>query len=59
MRNIKMEVKGDNLIITCNLKEKGEVSKSGKSMTIATTLGNQPVPGKPDVKLGLNLYRPK
>lgn len=57
MKNVKMEVKGDVLVITVNLKENHGTSKSGKSETIATTAGNAAVDGKAGVMVGLNVYR--
>jgi len=35
------------------------VSKSGKSITIASTEGNVSLPGHEDIKIGLNIYRKK
>ena len=55
--NIDLVVKGKKLQITIDLSKEGEPSKSGKSMVIASTHGNTPVPQNPDIKLGLNLYR--
>jgi hypothetical protein len=34
-------------------------STSGKTTIIASTEGNKAVPGKEDVKIGLNLYKKK
>jgi hypothetical protein len=58
MKNVNMSIKGDALTITVNLKETGTLSKSGNSEVIATTKGNVSVPGRPDVKIGLNIYQP-
>lgn len=62
MRNVNLAVKGNILTITCDISEKGQPSASGKTQVIATTQGNQPVPGTGgksgvNLKLGLNLYR--
>ncbi len=58
MRNVKMEVgKDEVLTITVDLKKEGEPSASGKSTVIGTTSGSVPVPGQPDVKVGLNVYQ--
>lgn len=43
------------LTIKINTKKRGERSKSGKSVIIATTSGNVAVPGT-DIVLGLNAY---
>jgi hypothetical protein len=59
MQNCAMAVKGDVLTITVNLAESQGTSKTGKSEIIATTAGNISIPGKPELKLGLNLYRPR
>jgi hypothetical protein len=56
MKNVKMEVKGDVLTITVNLKQSFGKSKSGKSEVIASTGGNTNVPGREE-KIGLNVYR--
>ncbi len=55
--NIRVEVKGDELVITINLKHRGSESSSGKSIIVASTKGNVNVPGTtPPVQLGLNAY---
>lgn len=53
--NVAVEVKGEKLIITCDLKEEHGTSGSGKSKICATTGGNVAIPGTGKV-LGLNLY---
>lgn len=53
--NIKLEIKGDEAVITINLKHRGKPSGSGKSIIVASTGGNVPIPGT-DVILGLNAY---
>ena len=59
MKNIQMTVEGDKLIITVDLNQEFGLSSSGKSITIASTEGNISVPGREDVKVGLNVYKPK
>lgn len=60
MTNVKTEVKGDQLVITVNLSEDHGPSASGKTTIIASTNGNQSVQYKgEDVKIGLNVYKPK
>lgn len=59
MKNIKMTVTGNHLLIDIDLREQGEVSKSGKSILIASTEGNKDVPDAPGVKIGMNVYKPK
>jgi hypothetical protein len=59
MFNIKQELKGDILILTIDLSKPGHVSKSGKSIVIASSEGNISADGAPDVKIGLNVYKSK
>lgn len=60
MQNVVTKVAGDKLVITVNLKAEATPSASGKTMVIASTRGNQPVPyGNKVLHLGLNLYEKK
>ena len=43
MHNVQMTVKGDILIIRVDLTAEGQVSRSLKSLVIASTGGNQPL----------------
>jgi hypothetical protein len=55
--NVVMTVDGDVLTIKVQLKDVAmRASASGKTMLIATTSGNQPCPGRPAVKVGVNIY---
>lgn len=56
MKNVKMTVKDNKLLIEVDLSQEHGRSKSGKSIIIATTAGNQSVPDT-DAKIGLNVYR--
>lgn len=57
MENVKVEVKDSQLVLTMDLDKTGTPSKSGKSIVIATTKGNQMVKAKnKEFMLGLNLY---
>lgn len=58
MRNVEMKIDGKKLIITVDISVKGEQSSSGKSMVLGSTEGNVPVAGKPEIKVGLNVYKP-
>lgn len=58
-RNVEMKVENNNLVITVDLSAEGKVSSSGKSLVIGSTEGNVSVPGKEDVKVGLNVYTKK
>jgi hypothetical protein len=53
--NIKTEVKGGILTIIVDLNKELGVSKSGKSMIIATTSGNVEI--VPGVIAGINIYK--
>ena len=58
MRNIKIDTKGNLLTITIDLSQKGLISKSGKSLVIASTEGNQAVgTEKGQFFLGVNCYK--
>lgn len=57
MKNVDVKVTGDKLVITVDLSKSFGLSASGKSTTIATTAGNVSVPGREEVKMGLNIYR--
>jgi hypothetical protein len=56
MHNVKYEVKDDKLIIEIDLTKEFGPSKSGKTITIASTRGNQKIEGT-DVVIGLNVYK--
>lgn len=56
MRNVEMKVEGSKLIIICDLEADQVPSSTGKSMIVASTEGNQSVPGRQSYKLGLNLF---
>ncbi len=59
LKNIEMSVEGNKLIIMVDLNQEFGLSSSGKSITVASTEGNVSVPGREEVKIGLNIYRPK
>ena len=59
MRNVKVQVKGGKMVLTIDLTEEGIPSKSGKSVVIGSTYGNQTVlTADGQVTVGLNVYRP-
>ena len=57
MENVKLAVSGNTLTITVDLAAPGTPSATGKTDVIASTRGNVPLPGFPQLRLGLNLYR--
>jgi hypothetical protein len=59
MKNVEITVEGNTLIIKVDLTKEFGPSSSGKNIIIASTEGNQSVPGREDVKIGLNVYRRK
>jgi hypothetical protein len=58
-KNIETKVQGDKLVITIDLTKNFGLSSSGKSLIIASSEGNVPVPGREDIKIGVNVYRPQ
>jgi len=59
MKNVEMKVDGNVLTIKIDLSKEFGPSSSGKNIIIASTEGNQSVPDKEDVKVGLNIYKKK
>jgi uncharacterized OB-fold protein len=58
MKNVEFSVKGNILTITVDLTKESGPSSSGKTIIIASTEGNLPLPGRSEV-MGLNVYRKK
>lgn len=56
MKNVEMTVDGNILTIKVDLSKEFGPSSSGKSITIASSEGNQTIPGREE-KVGLNVYR--
>jgi len=54
MKNVKIKRENDKIKIEIDLKKEFGLSRSGKSIIVATTEGNQRVG---DVYLGLNCYK--
>ncbi|WP_042706770.1 hypothetical protein [Methanomicrobium mobile] len=59
MKNVDMSVNGNTLTIKVDLSKDFGETKSGKSISIASTDGNVSIPGNDDIKIGLNVYRKK
>ena len=57
MDNVTFTVKGTILTITVDLAHDGTPSASGKTDVLASTRGNALVPGYPQVRVGVNVYR--
>lgn len=56
--NIKTRIEGNKLVIEIDLAEEHGLTGSGKSIKVASSDGNMSVPGREDVKIGLNVYKP-
>ncbi len=56
--NVNMKVEKNILTITVDLTKDFGPSKSGKTLVVASTLGNQDVTGNEGMKIGLNIYKP-
>ena len=59
MKNVQMTVEGDKLTIVVDLTQEFGPSSSGKSITIASTEGNVAIPQREEIKIGLNIYKPR
>jgi hypothetical protein len=59
VKNVEIKVDGTKLTIVVDLSQEFGLSSSGKSITIASTEGNVAVPGHEEVKIGLNIYKPR
>jgi len=57
MKNIEMTVADNILTIKVDLTKEFGPSSSGKTIIIASTEGNVPVPGNEEAKIGLNIYK--
>ena len=61
MENVEFAIKSGKLVITIDLKHRGSLSASGKTVRVASTLGNVKVPGSEEVAgsevtVGINAY---
>jgi hypothetical protein len=59
MKNVEMNIEGNKLVIVVDLNQEFGLSSSGKSITVASTEGNISVPGREEIKIGLNIYKPR
>jgi hypothetical protein len=58
MKNVEMKVEGNILTIKVDLSKEYGPSSSGKTIIVASTEGNIPIPER-DEKVGLNVYKKK
>jgi hypothetical protein len=59
MKNVQLQVEGTKLVIVIDLEQEFGLSSSGKSVTVASTEGNVSVPGREEIKIGINVYKPR
>lgn len=59
MKNVEMTIDGNILTIKVDLTKDFGPSTSGKTIIIASSEGNQSIPGKEAIKIGLNVYKKK
>ncbi|MDW7727897.1 MAG: hypothetical protein ACNA7I_03015 [Candidatus Methanoperedens sp.] len=59
MKNVDITIDGDLLTIKVDLSKDFGPSSSGKTIIIASSEGNQSLPGREDIKIGLNVYKKK
>lgn len=55
MENIKQTVNGNILTLEVDLSKRGEISKTGKTIRIASSEGNKRISGT-EIFFGLNVY---
>ena len=58
MKNIDLKVKDNILTITVDLSKSYGPSSTGKTIIVASTEGNFPLPGRDDF-VGVNVYKKK
>ena len=58
MKNVDISVQGNTLTIKVDLTREFGPSSSGKTLIIASTEGNYPLPGRAEL-IGLNVYKKK
>lgn len=62
MKNVELRLEGEKknkLIIEVDLDQEFGLSSSQKSIVVAGTEGNISVPGREEIKIGLNVYKPR
>ncbi len=57
MQNIQMRREGDKLVIEIDLSKDFGPSASGKTLIVASTRGNAPVPEAEGTMIGVNCFR--
>ena len=59
MKNVEMKLEENILTIKVDITKEFGPSASGKTIIIASTEGNIPIPEKDEIKIGLNVYKKK
>jgi hypothetical protein len=59
LKNLETKIEENKLIIIVDLSKEFGLSSSGKSVTVASTEGNVSVAGREDIKMGINIYKPR
>lgn len=57
MKNVDVKVVGEILTLTIDLSQNFGPTASGKSLTIASSVGNYKL-GRDGIVIGLNIYKP-
>jgi len=57
MNNIMMKGTGNYLTIVIDLEEEARLSRSGKTMVVATTGGEKKIQERPDIFISINCYK--
>ncbi len=57
MKNVSTRVEGTKLVIEVDLTQDFGESSTGKSILVATTAGNKPVPGHPGMQYGITVFK--
>jgi hypothetical protein len=58
MKNVQTTVKGSKLTLVIDLTQDHGTSSTGKSFQVATTGGNTAIADAPEIRIGLNVYKP-
>jgi len=56
MKNVKIEVKNDTIVLTIDAKQDFGISKTGKSKVVASTEGFTSITGT-DIRINLNAIK--
>ena len=59
MKNVEMKLEENILTVKVDITKEFGPSASGKTIIIASTEGNIPIPEKDEIKIGLNVYKKK